>query len=238
MNASTTLERLRHQEVSPVLLRWMEKYVPTDQLVLDEPARFRKLPTQVRARERLLLLEAGVKLAAGAPRMNAVRGLRSLAQSLGFSERRLEHVVTSQTGCDLKTLKAHAMLGVATDASERTIRKKFRKLARRVHPDRVSHLAPEFQVLAQKRMAALNAARDLLRTTDVALEPDEDDIELPEDEDDIELLEEDDFELGEGDDIELDESDDIELLGHEGTEEKQEDDVQLTFASIDDDIEL
>jgi len=50
------------------------------------------------------------------------------------------------------------VLGVTPDATMEVVTAAFRRLAKQYHPDAVSHLGPEFQELAHKRMLEINAA--------------------------------------------------------------------------------
>jgi hypothetical protein len=58
---------------------------------------------------------------------------------------------------------ARTMLGVSDVASDAEITAAYRHLAQLYHPDRVTGLAPEFQVLADKRMKEINAAYEVLK---------------------------------------------------------------------------
>jgi curved DNA-binding protein CbpA len=58
---------------------------------------------------------------------------------------------------------AYAVLEVAIDADDATLQEAYRRKAQQYHPDKVSHLGPEFRELAEKRMREINAAYDLLR---------------------------------------------------------------------------
>ena len=56
----------------------------------------------------------------------------------------------------------HAILGVASDATEKEIRAAFKKLAEKYHPDKVRHLGKEIIDVAARNMRELNEARDTL----------------------------------------------------------------------------
>lgn len=58
---------------------------------------------------------------------------------------------------------AFKMLGLNPDASAAEISAAYRHLALMYHPDKVVGLAPEFQVLADKRMNEINSAYELLK---------------------------------------------------------------------------
>jgi DnaJ-class molecular chaperone len=57
-----------------------------------------------------------------------------------------------------KASNAFAVLGLSGDASWAEVREAYRKLAQQYHPDKVAHLAPEFQELANRRMTEINCA--------------------------------------------------------------------------------
>lgn len=59
---------------------------------------------------------------------------------------------------------AYATLGLdpSRRPSDEQIREAYRRLAQQYHPDRVSHLAPEFRELAERKFREIKAARDLL----------------------------------------------------------------------------
>ena len=56
----------------------------------------------------------------------------------------------------------HAVLGVASDATEKEIRAAFKMLAEKYHPDKVRHLGKEIIDVAARNMRELNEARDTL----------------------------------------------------------------------------
>ena len=59
--------------------------------------------------------------------------------------------------------QAFKMLGLSASATPAEISAAYRQLAQMYHPDKVAGLAPEFQVLAEKRMKEINAAYELLK---------------------------------------------------------------------------
>ncbi len=56
----------------------------------------------------------------------------------------------------------YAVLGVDRSASGEEVRRAYRQLAAKYHPDKVSHLGEEFRVLAAKRFKEIKAAFDAL----------------------------------------------------------------------------
>jgi len=60
----------------------------------------------------------------------------------------------------------HDVLGIPTDADEEEVRRAYRRKAAQYHPDKVSHLGPEFRDLAEARMREINAAYRTLTGAD------------------------------------------------------------------------
>jgi hypothetical protein len=56
----------------------------------------------------------------------------------------------------------YAVLGIDRSASGEEIRRAYRRLAAKYHPDKVSHLGEEFRDLAAKRFKEIKAAFDAL----------------------------------------------------------------------------
>jgi uncharacterized membrane protein YkvA (DUF1232 family) len=56
----------------------------------------------------------------------------------------------------------YAVLGLDRSASEEEIKRAYRQLAAKYHPDKVSHLGEEFRELAAKRFKEIKAAFDAL----------------------------------------------------------------------------
>ena len=63
-----------------------------------------------------------------------------------------------------KTYDPYVILGVDRRASQEEIKKAYRRLVARYHPDKVSHLGDEFKELAEKRFKEIQRAyQDLKR---------------------------------------------------------------------------
>jgi uncharacterized membrane protein YkvA (DUF1232 family) len=56
----------------------------------------------------------------------------------------------------------YQVLGVDPGASNDEIRRAYKKLAAKYHPDKVQHLGEEFQELAHKKFVAIQKAYDIL----------------------------------------------------------------------------
>ncbi len=56
----------------------------------------------------------------------------------------------------------YEILGISPDASPEEIRRAYRRLASQYHPDKVSHLGPEFREMAETRFKEIQQAYDQL----------------------------------------------------------------------------
>ncbi|MFT4627432.1 MAG: hypothetical protein ACI8PZ_006116 [Myxococcota bacterium] len=190
------------------MFAWLDRNAPVEELLWREPDRFRAATATTPVADRLLLVEAALDLVCASPSPRRLKGVLLTSRNLGFSRARVDRLTLGRFGIDLYGLEACSILGVQPDASEPTIKRAYRRLASRVHPDRVASLGEQEQDAARRRMVVLNAALDRLMKPDVELEPDG---PWPYDPDDVEL---------------------------EPIRQMEVDDVLLEFAHLDDDIEL
>ncbi|MFC1853923.1 DnaJ domain-containing protein [candidate division CSSED10-310 bacterium] len=58
------------------------------------------------------------------------------------------------------TPTVYEVLGVSPRAPQKEIKKKYRQLAKKYHPDRIQQLSPSLQAIAKKNMAEINQAYD------------------------------------------------------------------------------
>jgi DnaJ like chaperone protein len=56
----------------------------------------------------------------------------------------------------------YTILGIGKDATKEEIKRAYRKLANKYHPDKVSHLGEEFQKLSEKRFIEIQEAYRIL----------------------------------------------------------------------------
>ncbi len=68
----------------------------------------------------------------------------------------------SEPDAPLDPLSACDVLGVPPTADADTVEKAFRERALLCHPDKVAHLDPEIQALADRKFRRLKEARELL----------------------------------------------------------------------------
>ncbi|MEE4314444.1 MAG: DnaJ domain-containing protein, partial [Desulfofustis sp.] len=57
----------------------------------------------------------------------------------------------------------YAVLGLEPGADMETIKKAYRRLSMKYHPDKVSHLGDEFRSVAEEKMKEINSAYDYFK---------------------------------------------------------------------------
>ncbi|GAB5389254.1 MAG: hypothetical protein Alpg2KO_22220 [Alphaproteobacteria bacterium] len=87
---------------------------------------------------------------------------RDLALLLGLSTASFDRLLTEMG--EGRHVGPWAMLGVSRTTPMEDIRAAWRDKGRKVHPDAVSEASPAIQLLAQRKMAALNEAWESIRT--------------------------------------------------------------------------
>ncbi len=76
-----------------------------------------------------------------------------------YKYRRHQDHATSQASTD----QNYAILGLEPGADKDTIKKAYRKLSMKYHPDKVRHLGEEFRVIAEQKMKEINGAYDFFK---------------------------------------------------------------------------
>ena len=70
----------------------------------------------------------------------------------------------SHTAMQPESLKSpYEVLGISVSASTEEIKIAYRKMASLYHPDKVTHLAPEFREMADRKMKEINTAYGALK---------------------------------------------------------------------------
>ncbi len=71
------------------------------------------------------------------------------------------HARASQNSAD----HYYAILGLQSGANQDEIKKAYRKLSMKYHPDKVRHLGDEFRAVAEEKMKEINGAYDFFKNT-------------------------------------------------------------------------
>ena len=61
------------------------------------------------------------------------------------------------------TKSSYKILEITQDVSDDDIKKAYRKMATKFHPDKVHHLGEEFQKMAEEKFKSLNDAYDQIK---------------------------------------------------------------------------
>ena len=61
------------------------------------------------------------------------------------------------------TKSAYKILEISSEATDNEVKKAFRKMATKFHPDKVHHLGEEFQKMAEEKFKAVNEAYEEIK---------------------------------------------------------------------------
>jgi len=89
-----------------------------------------------------------------------LRAIREIAGGLGIADSDYQSIKSIFIG---DTHKAYGILNVRPDSATETIKKAYRELAVKYHPDKVSHLGPDIQKTAEEKFKAINDAYQTIR---------------------------------------------------------------------------
>lgn len=90
-----------------------------------------------------------------------VDSLRKVAQRLRLNAQEVDSMLNlhdASTNLDA----AYKVLGISPDATDDEVRKAYRQLALKHHPDRVATLGEDVRKAAEKKLQEINAAKDLI----------------------------------------------------------------------------
>ena len=90
-----------------------------------------------------------------------LEALRWLASALGLNAQEVDSMLNLRSGAN--TLEAaYKVLEISPDATDDEVRKAYRKLALKHHPDKVATLGEDVRKAAEKKLQEINAAKDLI----------------------------------------------------------------------------
>jgi DnaJ like chaperone protein len=152
-----------HQQFGPseaqqrmLMLREILKQEYSLQGVCMQIRHFMALPLRLQ----LLHYLFGIAMADGQAHQSEVDVIRTISNYMGINEKDFESIKAMFIR---DTKSAYRILEITPDASEEDIKKAYRKMAIKYHPDKVSHLGEDIQKAAKEKFQQLNAAYDTIK---------------------------------------------------------------------------
>jgi len=90
-----------------------------------------------------------------------IEALRWLATSLGLNANEVDSLLNLSSGAN-NLEAAYKVLEISPSATDDEVRKAYRKLALKHHPDKVATLGEDVRKAAEKKLQEINAAKDLI----------------------------------------------------------------------------
>jgi DnaJ like chaperone protein len=107
------------------------------------------------SRLQLLHFLFGISSADGIVHPNEIKVIEQIASYLGLSQNDINSIKYMFVP---KTDSAYKILGIDREASVEDLKKAYRKMANKYHPDKVSHLGEDFRKAAKEKFQKLNEA--------------------------------------------------------------------------------
>lgn len=144
----------------------VQEQLPLLRDILEKPIPLREVCEQIRAnmqhplRLQLMHYLFGLANADGSLERNEVKILEEIARYLGISQKDYESI-RAMFGAD--TESAYKILEIEESATEADIKKAYRKMAVKYHPDKVSTLGEEFQKAAREKFVKVQEAYETIK---------------------------------------------------------------------------
>jgi DnaJ like chaperone protein len=143
------------KEYLSLLRGLLEKEIPTH----DVSAQIRRY-MDYSARLQLLHYLFGIAHADGEVHGREVTIISGISEGLGISDSDFRSIKAMFVK---DTLGPYIILEITPDASDEEVKKAYRRMAMKYHPDKVSTLGPDVQKAAKDKFQKLNAAYDAIR---------------------------------------------------------------------------
>lgn len=134
--------------------------------ILNKDFDIKEVANQIRmhmdyyARVELLHVIFGIAAADGEIKEDEIQAIKLISDYLGIYRSDFENI---QAIFIPNNYQAYKILGVSPSDDIETIKKAYRELANKYHPDRVANLGPEIQKLAEEKFKAINEAYQKVR---------------------------------------------------------------------------
>ena len=112
------------------------------------------------SRLQLLHILYGIANADGHVHASEIKVIEQIAYYMGINSRDSSSIKNMFVK---STHSAYTILGVTSDATNEEIKKAYRKLAVKYHPDKVSYLGEEFRNTAEEKFQKINEAYELIK---------------------------------------------------------------------------
>lgn len=112
------------------------------------------------SRLQLLHLLFGVAQADGQVDIAELNTIASIAGYMGISSKDFESIKSMFVK---DTESSYKILGITKSATDEEVKKAFRKMALKYHPDKVSHLGEDFQIKAKQKFQEVNDAYERIK---------------------------------------------------------------------------
>ena len=129
---------------------------------LDVPAVSQQIRQYMDYSSRLLLLQYlfGVALADGKHHPSEVDLINSIASNLGINQKEFESIKAMYIK---ETGSAYKILEIEPSATNDEVKKAYREMAKKYHPDKVNHLGEDVKQTAEAKFTSLNAAYEAIK---------------------------------------------------------------------------